>query len=126
MTAIQSDIRSAIQFATSFRHHRRRLFLPRSVMFRQCLLSRSFTVASRFGEKAFSTETDNDVSSVEVVNNKPPICTADELHYVSVDKSQWRLALWRYKPPPQVCKKSLINYSHINFFFIYAHLLQVF
>ncbi|CAH2051003.1 unnamed protein product [Thlaspi arvense] len=31
--------------------------------------------------------------------SKPPICTADELHYVTVHNSDWRLALWRYKPP---------------------------
>ncbi|KAH7856987.1 hypothetical protein Vadar_007669 [Vaccinium darrowii] len=34
--------------------------------------------------------------------DKPSICTADELHYVSVPNSDWRLALWRYKPPPEV------------------------
>ncbi|KAG5522570.1 hypothetical protein RHGRI_034656 [Rhododendron griersonianum] len=33
--------------------------------------------------------------------DKPSICTADELHYVSVPNSDWRLALWRYKPPPK-------------------------
>ncbi|KAK1325790.1 hypothetical protein QJS10_CPA01g01585 [Acorus calamus] len=32
---------------------------------------------------------------------KPPICTADELHYVDVSGSHWRLALWRYRPPPE-------------------------
>ncbi|XP_068638162.1 uncharacterized protein [Aristolochia californica] len=31
---------------------------------------------------------------------KPPICTADELHYVPVPGTVWRLALWRYTPPP--------------------------
>ncbi|XP_047338778.1 uncharacterized protein LOC124942342 [Impatiens glandulifera] len=30
--------------------------------------------------------------------DKPSICTADELHYVSVPNSDWKLALWRYKP----------------------------
>ncbi|XP_040996488.1 uncharacterized protein LOC121242643 isoform X2 [Juglans microcarpa x Juglans regia] len=29
---------------------------------------------------------------------KPSICTADELHYVSVPNSDWTLALWRYLP----------------------------
>lgn len=33
---------------------------------------------------------------------KPEICTADELHYVAVPKSEWRLALWRYLPPKNV------------------------
>ncbi|CAL4998245.1 unnamed protein product [Urochloa decumbens] len=31
--------------------------------------------------------------------HKPPVCTADELHYAPVDGDGWRLALWRYKPP---------------------------
>jgi len=33
---------------------------------------------------------------------KPEICTADELHYVAVPKSDWRLALWRYPPSKHV------------------------
>lgn len=37
-----------------------------------------------------------------LVADLPEICTADELHYVSVHNSDWRLALWRYKPSPQV------------------------
>ncbi|XP_022137194.1 uncharacterized protein LOC111008720 isoform X2 [Momordica charantia] len=32
---------------------------------------------------------------------KSSICTADELHYVSVPNSDWRLALWRYPPSPR-------------------------
>ncbi|KAM1170154.1 hypothetical protein ACFX15_020144 [Malus domestica] len=32
---------------------------------------------------------------------KPSICTADELHYVSVPNSDWKLALWRYHPCPK-------------------------
>ncbi|XP_013661618.1 uncharacterized protein LOC106366549 isoform X2 [Brassica napus] len=43
--------------------------------------------------KAFS-------SSVKLPT-KPPLCTADELHYVTVPNSDWRLALWRYFPSPQ-------------------------
>lgn len=37
-----------------------------------------------------------------VVTRKPKnkICTADELHYVAVPNSDWRLALWRYLPSP--------------------------
>ncbi|WZZ18923.1 hypothetical protein YC2023_112012 [Brassica napus] len=65
---------SSVHFFTStssFRHRATKLFLPR----------------------AFS-------SSVKLPT-KPPLCTADELHYVSVPNSDWRLALWRYFPPPQ-------------------------
>ncbi|KAK7380063.1 hypothetical protein VNO78_32432 [Psophocarpus tetragonolobus] len=29
------------------------------------------------------------------------ICTADELHRVSVSNSDWKLALWRYRPSPE-------------------------
>ncbi|XP_031477545.1 uncharacterized protein LOC116248730 [Nymphaea colorata] len=32
--------------------------------------------------------------------DKPAICTADELHYVSVPGTEWQLALWRYAPTP--------------------------
>lgn len=39
-------------------------------------------------------------------DNKPLICTADELHYVSVPNSDWTLALWRYLPSPQVLPPS--------------------
>ncbi|KAG2667510.1 hypothetical protein I3760_15G118800 [Carya illinoinensis] len=34
-------------------------------------------------------------------DSKPSICTADELHYVSVPNSDWTLALWRYLPSHQ-------------------------
>ncbi|KAE8660882.1 hypothetical protein F3Y22_tig00116944pilonHSYRG00001 [Hibiscus syriacus] len=40
-------------------------------------------------------------SATASVRDKPSICTADELHYVSAPNSDWRLALWRYHPPPQ-------------------------
>ncbi|XP_058769154.1 uncharacterized protein LOC131643019 [Vicia villosa] len=44
-----------------------------------------------FRIRAFST----------AVHDKPSVCTADELHYVSVSNSDWKLALWRYHPCPQ-------------------------
>ncbi|CAK8573997.1 unnamed protein product [Lathyrus sativus] len=44
-----------------------------------------------FRIRAFST----------AVHDKPSICTADELHYVSVSNSDWKLALWRYHPCPK-------------------------
>uniref|UniRef100_A0A0D9V4F0 AB hydrolase-1 domain-containing protein n=1 Tax=Leersia perrieri TaxID=77586 RepID=A0A0D9V4F0_9ORYZ len=37
---------------------------------------------------------------------KPSICTADELHYVPVPGTEWRLALWRYRPPPEAPKRN--------------------
>ncbi|XP_022736170.1 uncharacterized protein LOC111289411 isoform X2 [Durio zibethinus] len=41
--------------------------------------------------------------NVEKKNDKKKtnICTADELHYVQVEKSEWRVALWRYLPSPK-------------------------
>ncbi|GAV75751.1 LOW QUALITY PROTEIN: hypothetical protein CFOL_v3_19227, partial [Cephalotus follicularis] len=50
-----------------------------------------------FSLRAFSTQHQYPVQLPE----KPPICTADELHYVSVPDSNWHLALWRYHPSPQ-------------------------
>ncbi|KAJ0683338.1 putative alpha/beta hydrolase-1 [Helianthus annuus] len=50
--------------------------------------------------RAFSTEING-----EKVSNKPPICTADELHYVFVKNSDWKLALWRYLPSPQAVRR---------------------
>lgn len=37
---------------------------------------------------------------------KPAICTADELHYAPVPGTEWRIALWRYRPPPEVMAAS--------------------
>ncbi|XP_037406355.1 uncharacterized protein LOC119268756 isoform X2 [Triticum dicoccoides] len=37
---------------------------------------------------------------------KPAICTADELHYAPVPGTEWRLALWRYRPPPEAPKRN--------------------
>ncbi|CAD5317125.1 unnamed protein product [Arabidopsis thaliana] len=34
------------------------------------------------------------------------ICTADELHYVPVPNSDWRVALWRYLPSPKAPKRN--------------------
>ncbi|TKY50888.1 hypothetical protein E2542_SST22394 [Spatholobus suberectus] len=52
-----------------------------------CALPR---VTAPFRLRAFST----------AVSDKPSICTADELHYVSLSNSDWKLALWRYNPSP--------------------------
>ncbi|XP_076951227.1 uncharacterized protein LOC143624468 [Bidens hawaiensis] len=56
--------------------------------------------------RAFSSdETNESPINGEKVVNKPPICTADELHYVSVENSDWRLALWRYCPSPKAVRR---------------------
>ncbi|XP_061356536.1 uncharacterized protein LOC133300966 isoform X1 [Gastrolobium bilobum] len=72
MVTIQSDILSAFCKASSTFRS-----LPRAT--------------APFRLRAFSNAVD-----------KPSVCTADELHYVSLYNSDWRLALWRYHPPPQV------------------------
>ncbi|KAF3431932.1 hypothetical protein FNV43_RR26668 [Rhamnella rubrinervis] len=69
----------------------------RSAMARRALLT-------SFGLRAFSTGAGND--AVVKVADKPAICTADELHYVSVPNSDWRLALWRYHPPPMAPQRN--------------------
>ena len=44
-------------------------------------------------------------AACEHVAEKPAICTADELHYAPVPGTEWRLALWRYRPPPEVMSR---------------------
>ncbi|KAK9074518.1 hypothetical protein SSX86_007116 [Deinandra increscens subsp. villosa] len=61
----------------------------------------SIRITSLATLRAFSTDETEIQIDGEKVANKPPICTADELHYVSVRNSDWRLALWRYNPSPQ-------------------------
>lgn len=43
-----------------------------------------------------------EASSILKEGKKPAVCTADELHYVAVPGTEWRLALWRYLPSPKV------------------------
>ncbi|KAE8124882.1 hypothetical protein FH972_019727 [Carpinus fangiana] len=46
-------------------------------------------------------------------DKKPAICTADELHYVSVPNSDWTLALWRYLPSTQPRNHPLLLLSGV-------------
>ncbi|XP_030542790.1 uncharacterized protein LOC115749903 [Rhodamnia argentea] len=97
MATIQHDIRSALHAASS---------AVRSIA-PSLALSRAAAVAVRrvpspipsLRLRAFSTNEPGD--AVLEFPEKPSVCTADELHYVSVGNSDWRLALWRYHPPPQ-------------------------
>ncbi|XP_023766978.1 uncharacterized protein LOC111915554 isoform X2 [Lactuca sativa] len=87
MFFLQSDLRSAIQIAATFCYlnpSRYESPFPRPVSVRTPPRLRPLHAAA-----------------VERISHKPPICTADELHYVSIHNSDWRLALWRYKPPPK-------------------------
>lgn len=88
---IHSDMRSALQFASSF-------LRPSAACLR-----RKLPPPQLLRVRAFSSDPNGVVQKVE---NKPPICTADELHYVNVASTDWRLALWRYHPHPQACRRN--------------------
>ncbi|XP_039115653.1 uncharacterized protein LOC120251182 isoform X2 [Dioscorea cayenensis subsp. rotundata] len=47
-----------------------------------------------------------EASSILKEGKKPAVCTADELHYVAVPGTEWRLALWRYLPSPKAPVRS--------------------
>ncbi|KAF8095094.1 hypothetical protein N665_0341s0020 [Sinapis alba] len=59
------------------------------------------TASHSFRNRAMKLFRPRAFSSSVKLPTKPPLCTADELHYVSVPNTDWRLALWRYLPPPQ-------------------------
>ncbi|KAG5586521.1 hypothetical protein H5410_046955 [Solanum commersonii] len=93
---IQSNIarRSAIQIASALRQLHRTIDLAccEGVRARVRFLSTIDDAAEK--------------QSHEKVSNKPSICTADELHYVSLSTCDWRLALWRYLPPLQAPRRN--------------------
>ncbi|XP_031100707.1 uncharacterized protein LOC116004692 isoform X2 [Ipomoea triloba] len=115
---IHSDVRSAIQIASALSRRgggqpqQRRLLGPISVAFGSPCRGSSAATAERMRVRVRAFSTDNagidEVESVEAkkLPSKPSVCTADELHYVSANNSDWRLALWRYIPPPQAPKRN--------------------
>ncbi|MBA0660343.1 hypothetical protein Goklo_012372 [Gossypium klotzschianum] len=88
----ESDIRFASSTSCSFRP-RSNFTLPRRFRPRPPSLHSHSSTSLRPLPRAFSND--------PAVTEKPSICTADELHYVPLPNSDWRLALWRYHPPPQ-------------------------
>ncbi|MBA0624763.1 hypothetical protein Godav_010055 [Gossypium davidsonii] len=88
----ESDIRFASSTSCSFRP-RPNFTLPRRFRPRPPSLHSHSSTSLRPLPRAFSND--------PAVTEKPSICTADELHYVPLPNSDWRLALWRYHPPPQ-------------------------
>lgn len=119
-TTIQSDIRSALHMASStFRSLSTNLILSRAAARRSLPFYSSSTVSttSSLILRAFSSA-DSASDVVLKVPEKPSICTADELHYVSVSNCDWRLALWRYHPSSQV--------PQITFFFCFCFPNNVF
>ncbi|CAL1390795.1 unnamed protein product [Linum trigynum] len=110
MASIQFDIRAAINAANLFfvNHD---LLLPRRR--RLSLSPRPFPSFSSYGAAAASPTPSSSLFRLRAsfssgtsepaikLPEKPPICSADELHYVTIPNSDWRLALWRYHPSPQ-------------------------
>ena len=101
-TTIQSDIRSALHVATS-------TILSRGCAggcgTRRAVAVCSFPIRrtkSSLRLRAFFSSSSSSNDAVLKSQDKPPVCTADELHYVPVSNSDWKLALWRYRPSPQV------------------------
>jgi hypothetical protein len=64
------------------------------------------TAAAEDEEEAGLACTDDDATKPD----KPEMCTADELHYVSVPGTDWRLALWRYLPASDVSVPQALNF----------------
>ncbi|KAG4149156.1 hypothetical protein ERO13_D05G324400v2 [Gossypium hirsutum] len=93
----ESDIRFASSTSCSFRP-RRNFTLPRRFRPRPPSLHSHSSTSLRPLPRAFSND--------PAVTEKPSICTADELHYVPLPNSDWRLALWRYHPPPQALPRN--------------------
>ncbi|KAL6186544.1 hypothetical protein ACLB2K_042664 [Fragaria x ananassa] len=75
----------------------------RASMARRVLSSFSSPFTTSFSARAFSNEAAKEAVKLP---EKPSICTADELHYVSVPNSDWRLALWRYRPCPKAPQRN--------------------
>lgn len=65
------------------------------------LLSFSWQQDENSSSSSSCSQQDSAMASF-VKEGKPTICTADELHYAPVPGTDWRLALWRYTPPPEV------------------------
>lgn len=102
MFVLQSDLRSALQIAGIFCylnpiHSDQRIPSRLSAPSIGAFSPSKTTALLRL--RAFNGSANEPM--VFKSNDKPSICTADELHYVSVPSSAWRLAVWRYIPPPQ-------------------------
>ena len=57
---------------------------------------------------------------------KASICVGDELHYVSVLNSNWRLALWRYLPCAESVKRNNLSTCFENNTTLYFDFLLTF
>ncbi|XP_042501977.1 uncharacterized protein LOC122079512 isoform X2 [Macadamia integrifolia] len=117
MSIIQSDLRSALHLAATFcylnpisqrkRSETRIATSGPAALAESPWLGLKSSLSTRVSVRAFSSASSSssavvgEATTVEKNHNpKPSVCTADELHYVPVANGDWRLALWRYNPPP--------------------------
>ncbi|GAB2280033.1 hypothetical protein Dimus_014671 [Dionaea muscipula] len=102
-TQFNTDMRSAIHIASSLRDRDSITSLRRFSIWPlpQPMKLPNSRSAARWSLTALVRSFSIDSGEAVQVTSKPPICTADELHYVTVPNSDWRLALWRYHPNPQ-------------------------
>ncbi|KAF8399070.1 hypothetical protein HHK36_014936 [Tetracentron sinense] len=102
MIPLQSDLRSALQIAATFSYLNP---VPLGTTRDSRISLRRATPEAPAALPSWRVRAFSNVSNEDTVQNKitakPSICTADELHYVSVSNSDWRLALWRYTPSPK-------------------------
>ncbi|KAK1301980.1 hypothetical protein QJS10_CPB12g00459 [Acorus calamus] len=110
---VHADVRSALQIAATVcyikpipsrtrRRHAAAVGLSSSHHPPRAGRTSGAATSSDHPSRRLSATTSVDLNDLEKEKTKkPPICTADELHYVDVSGSHWRLALWRYRPPPE-------------------------
>ncbi|KAL0924541.1 hypothetical protein M5K25_005379 [Dendrobium thyrsiflorum] len=111
-----ADLRAALQAAATACYlsplhswngdgHRRKRPAARFVVLRSAIPSRRPFSASIEASTAAIGGGAGALSSVEK-RKKPEICTADELHYVPVPGTDWKIALWRYLPSTEAPKRN--------------------
>lgn len=106
---LHADARAALAataVASNTFHRRRRSgpypFLSFPVVSSRLNTSLFFSLQQDVNSSSSSCSQQDSAMASFVKEGKPTICTADELHYAPVPGTDWRLALWRYTPPPEV------------------------
>ncbi|PKU69069.1 hypothetical protein MA16_Dca002338 [Dendrobium catenatum] len=111
-----ADLRAALQAAATACYlnplhswtgddHRRKRPAARFVVLRSAIPSRRPFSASIEPSTTAIVGGGGALSWVEK-GKKPEICTADELHYVPVPGTDWKIALWRYLPSNEAPKRN--------------------
>lgn len=110
MTTI--DIHPGLRMPSSstIRNFNPNLLISGAGVRRHSLILSVYQRATSFRLRAFSNGARENAVKLP---DKPSVCTADEIHYVSVNNSDWRLALWRYNPPPQVTRTLKCSYRFV-------------